>query len=290
METDFYEADKTIENKKAAMNIVFIDARVGDIQTLIDGLVPGTEHHLIDAQSDGLEQIILRLQGRDGIDALHLLAHGGPGRLRLGATLLSQENLAGHARDLERIGSALAADGDLLLYGCEVGKGEAGRAFVAALRECLGAHVSVSAASRLVGHAELGGCWQLDAGQAPRATALALTGWRGTLDDYAGNTGTTGTVGVPGSVTGQIEIGGDMDWFAVSLVGGQDYTFALDGAATTGGLSDPKLYLYDSTGTYLTYNDDGGPGLNSLLTYTPTTTGTYYLEPRGYSSCYTGAY
>jgi len=102
-------------------------------------------------------------------------------------------------------------------------------------------------------------------------------------DDYAASTSTTGRLTAGGSVTGQIETVGDKDWFAVNLTAGQVYTFGLN-AAVANGLSDPYLKLYNGSGTYLTYNDDAPTSLNSLLTYTPTSTGNYYLEARAYSS------
>ena len=109
-----------------------------------------------------------------------------------------------------------------------------------------------------------------------------------TSDDFAANTSTTGRVTVGGSSTGRIEVAGDNDWFAVSLTAGTTYQMHLD-AASSSGLSDPYLNLYNSAGTLLTYNDDGGGNLNSLITFTPTTSGTYYLGARTYGSG-TGAY
>ncbi len=102
------------------------------------------------------------------------------------------------------------------------------------------------------------------------------------VDDYAGSTQTTGTVQIGSSVNGVIEVGGDKDWFAVSLVAGHGYTFALDGADPAA-LSDPSLVLLDAAGTTLISDDDGGTGLNSLLSYTPQVSGTYYLEAGGWS-------
>ncbi len=105
-------------------------------------------------------------------------------------------------------------------------------------------------------------------------------------DDYAASTATTGLVNVGGSATGNLEVGGDTDWFRVNLVGGTTYQFRQN--ATT--LSDPFLYLRDSAGTFITSNDDGGDLNNSLIIYTATSTGVYFLEARGYSSSMTGTY
>lgn len=106
-------------------------------------------------------------------------------------------------------------------------------------------------------------------------------------DDYAASTTTTGTLAVGGSVSGQIERSGDNDWFAVSLTAGQRYTFNLD-PTTSGGLSDPYLNLYGSSGSWLASNDDTN-GLASQISFTASSSGTYYLGARAYSSG-TGSY
>ena len=102
-------------------------------------------------------------------------------------------------------------------------------------------------------------------------------------DDFPATTATTGVVAIGSSATGSIETIGDQDWFQVSLIAGQTYEFRLNSAAVSG-LGDPYLYLYDSSGSLLTYDDDGGNGLNSLITYLATESGNYYLGAKAYSS------
>jgi hypothetical protein len=111
------------------------------------------------------------------------------------------------------------------------------------------------------------------------------------FDSIPGNTSTTYTVPISagpngtGSNTGIVHSTSDQDWFRVTLRAGELYQFQLN---STSGL-DPTLALHNSVGTQLAFNDDGGPGLNSLLTFRPTATGTYYLDAGGYSSS-TGSY
>lgn len=108
-------------------------------------------------------------------------------------------------------------------------------------------------------------------------------------DDYPATTATTGVVSIGESATGSIEFGGDQDWFKVSLVAGQTYQFRLNSTSVSG-LDDPFLTLYSSSGRILTSNDDGGGGRNSLITYTASENGTYYLGARAFSSSGTGNY
>ena len=121
-------------------------------------------------------------------------------------------------------------------------------------------------------------------------------------DDYAADTGTTGTVAVGGSATGTIEVPGDHDWFAVTLELGKTYRIDLERAALnptyTGVLSDPFLsntYLhgvYDADGNLIagTSDDDGGTRFNSRLVFEPASTGTYYVAARAFGNAETGTY
>lgn len=108
------------------------------------------------------------------------------------------------------------------------------------------------------------------------------------LDDYAGNTSTSGGLAPGNSTTGRIEAGDDSDWFAINLVAGQRYVFNLDPAAS-GGLADPILGLYSGSGSLLASNDDAN-GLASQVVYTAGSSGTYYLAALAAYSNMTGAY
>jgi uncharacterized protein YfaP (DUF2135 family) len=113
-------------------------------------------------------------------------------------------------------------------------------------------------------------------------------------DDYAANTSTTGQVVVGGSATGNLERTGDHDWFSVQLTGGHNYEIRLDGEGHAAGtLHDPYLRLYNASGTQVGFNDDGGggtTGYDSMLTYTPTASGTFYVDAGAYSDSYAGTY
>ena len=112
-------------------------------------------------------------------------------------------------------------------------------------------------------------------------------------DDYLSTTETTGAVAVGGSATGDIETSKDFDWFAVDLVAGHTYVIDLEGTDSGGGaLQDPVLRgLYDAGGNRIAgaRDNDGGVGRDARLTFTATTTGTYYIEARGHSN-HTGDY
>ena len=105
-------------------------------------------------------------------------------------------------------------------------------------------------------------------------------------DDFTATTATQGTVSVGGSATGEIEVRGDVDWFAVTLVAGQTYRINLEGSPTGAGtLVDPELRgVHDAAGTLIagTTNDDGGTGYNSRLRFTAESSATYYVAAGAY--------
>jgi len=74
---------------------------------------------------------------------------------------------------------------------------------------------------------------------------------------------------------------GDRDVVSVTLQAGQTYTISMVGTgALNTGVYDTYLKIWDPTGTYVSYqDDDGGPGLNSSITFTAYASGTYYIDP-----------
>jgi hypothetical protein len=189
----------TLPQAPAPHPIVFIEADIPDYSTLLAGLPADTEVHLLDAGQDGLAQMARVLEGRSGIGALHIISHGREGAVSLGSLQLSSDNLAAHAGALASIGAALAPGADILLYGCDVGAGTNGAAFVAALAQATGADVAAS--NDLSGSAELGGNWVLETSSgfietAPLLTDATAAGFNGLLavgfpsgvQDFAGAT------------------------------------------------------------------------------------------------------
>lgn len=74
-------------------NIVFIDAKVPDYQTLIAGLPNNSTYFVLDAQKDGISQIEQCLAGYSNLDFIQILSHGSQGSLYLGNAVLSNNTL-----------------------------------------------------------------------------------------------------------------------------------------------------------------------------------------------------
>ena len=106
--------------------------------------------------------------------------------------------------------------------------------------------------------------------------------------DAAGNTSTLYSISVGDSFAGSLATIGDADWVAVSLVAGERYDVSLTGNT----LADPFLRVHDSGGTEVASNDDISypSNVNSALSFTASTTGTYYLSARSFADQYRGSY
>ena len=160
--------------------VYVIDAAVSDFGSLLACLGPDDRCILIDPDHDGMAQLAHALQGESGIDALHIISHGSPGNMALGSASLHAANLADYGAQLQTIANALAPDGDLLIYGCNVGQGETGRAFIEQLSQLTGADVAAS--EDFTASAESGGNSELEIQTgAVEATPLNLNGTAVTL-------------------------------------------------------------------------------------------------------------
>jgi hypothetical protein len=103
--------------------------------------------------------------------------------------------------------------------------------------------------------------------------------------DIAGNAQTAAALAVGGSSSSTVGFAYDHDWFRIDLQAGHQYRFNAVGAQ---GL-DTTLALRDAAGIQLAFNDDFGGTYNSQITYTATSTASYYLDVAGYGSL-TGGY
>ncbi|MEZ5663984.1 MAG: Ig-like domain-containing protein [Burkholderiaceae bacterium] len=160
--------------------IIFVDSVAVDVVDYLDGH-PG-EIYVLDAGQDGIEQMAEILSGRTGVDAVHVISHGSAGRLDLGSGELSTATLSeAYAQELAVIRAALSDEADLLLYGCDVGAGEEGQAFVDALAEATGADVLAS--SDATGADVLGGDWVLEvsSGGEVQTEVIAASDWVGLM-------------------------------------------------------------------------------------------------------------
>ena len=154
------EIPETLTSAVPGQEVVFVVENLPDVDTLTGGVREGVEVVMLDSEGDGLAQMADYLDGRTGLSAIHIVSHGDEGAVQLGNLWLNNDNVASHGDLLATIGSSLATDGDILLYGCQIGANDEGQDFIQTLAELTQADVAAS--DDATGSAVLGGNWSLE--------------------------------------------------------------------------------------------------------------------------------
>lgn len=105
--------------------------------------------------------------------------------------------------------------------------------------------------------------------------------------DVVGDISTDASIDIGGRFEGTISSASDTDYIEVTLTAGESYVLTAFGVDGNSGLRDTVLTLYDRNGAQITSNDDidnSAGVLFSQITYTATSSGTYYLAVDGYAS------
>ncbi len=188
--------------------------------------------------------MVRALNGVKDLSSLHIISHGSQGALYLGTTVLESVNLASYSEHLARVGSALNQSGDILLYGCNVARGELGENFVMELAAATRADVAAS--SDATGSEAVGGNVVLEVATGIISThSLALSEISGLL---AANTAPTFSSRV-GKLTTDI---GPYHDAAICMTLQADGKILLAGYSTKNGRTNPTNEI-----ALVRYNSDG---------------------------------
>ncbi|MDD1012709.1 DUF4347 domain-containing protein [Pseudomonas rubra] len=260
-------ADSRGQQGAQRQDVVFVDGQVGKVGELLDGLSGHAEVVILDPSKDGLQQMADYLKGREGLDAVHLLSHGAAGTVQVGELWLNSSNLVEHRAALETIGSALKADGDLMLYGCRVGDDNSGKAFIDNLASITGADIAASTDD--TGAQALGGNWSLEVSNGvieTHALGNELSGYKGLMAaSFTGGPNPT----APTLVTLPKMVVGDFN-----NDGRDDILYQTSGAASAW-----KFAAGNSDGTFTIVDQAFSPFSNvSLIDATATSTNYYTAD------------
>jgi hypothetical protein len=112
--------------------------------------------------------------------------------------------------------------------------------------------------------------------------------------DIPGNITTTSVVSVGSTTNGSVEVGGDHDWFKITLSAGQIIQVTMNGLGLSA-LEDPYLRIRDSSGAVIFENDDHGGSRNAFVAFQASYTGVYYIDAAAWDNDppeynYTGDY
>nr|MDJ0928761.1 DUF4347 domain-containing protein [Gammaproteobacteria bacterium] len=193
------ESDQHVEADAAdhqSRELIIVDATTPDYESLVADLTGQAEEDrifevaVLDPTENGVDQITNLLSTYTGLDAVHIISHGDAGGISLGNGVLDYDALVNNARDIEGWGDAFNAEGDLLIYGCNLAASEEGRDLVDTLGRLT--ETDVAASEDLTGHASLGGDWDLEyrVGQVEADVAISLLAqenWQATLQMQTGS-------------------------------------------------------------------------------------------------------
>ncbi|WP_071516815.1 DUF4347 domain-containing protein [Geitlerinema sp. PCC 9228] len=154
--------------------LAFIDPAVKYSQSLIAcGLLPGIKSVLLDSDRDGIQQISEVLKSYSQLQAIHIIAHGSPGCVYLGNSVLNEKTLPHYRAYLQSWQTALTENADILLYGCRVADTTNQISFLQDLADLTKANIAAS--TSITGDANQGGNWNLEFEIGCVSSPLAMT-------------------------------------------------------------------------------------------------------------------
>ena len=263
--------------------IYFVDSNVANKDQLIATIGSGAEVVEIKHDAGGLSQIASYLADKTDVSAVHILSHGDFGQIYLGSDVLNGSNIASFQNELSSIGSHLTADGDVLIYGCDVAYGSAGQQLIDQIAQYSSADVAAS--TDTTGASAYNGNWQLEVSTGTIEThVLDASGWDGVLAPIS-MTAVSGTASAAGMTLANSIKGSGITIVSATYSG--DVSQA--GTFTSGTGYTPNWLSYDSgivfsTGTLgaiLGPNTNGAQSTNAPGTGTDADfTACHLLEAR----------
>ncbi len=226
--------------------LLFIDSKVDNYNQLISQIDPQTRVVILKPNQNGIDQISKSLDESCDVETVHIVSHGAKGTLYLGDSILNSENIHLYTENIQKWGKCLSADGEILIYGCQVASGQEGKEFVRQLHQLTGANIAAS--ETLSGNVNKGGNWNLEVIFGQLKSALAFTpevraSYAGVLADIVVNT-TNDVVDDSDGVTSLreaiIQANSTPEDDTIQLTAGETYNLTISGgeedAAATGDL------------------------------------------------------
>ena len=142
--------------------LVIIDHDVKDPQIIIDALPEDLKSntHVLQPAASSLAQVLdlFRELKDQSVDEFHLFSHGAPGSIYLGGKALGLNELdeSGLLNEWKRV---IQENGEMLLYGCEIAKGQSGHDLITNITS---SHIDVAASVDVTGAKDKGGDWDLE--------------------------------------------------------------------------------------------------------------------------------
>ena len=174
--------DQAAHSSIRDQEILLADASVEQLDVLLAGLRTGVIVKLVTGNDDAIQMFADALM-HPRLDTLHVLGHGAPGEVILGAHKIDINTLLQIKTHLDlgaftvsenanATGSSILADNtraQICLWSCQTGGEQSGEAFINALAQMT--RTDVFASAGFVGNTAKGGTWNLEKSAHPRHDA-----------------------------------------------------------------------------------------------------------------------
>ncbi len=154
------DSDVALFPAQETKTLTVIDTDLADWEVLRDAVNEG-EILLLDDEADPLDAILTKLQEMGTVDCLNIVSHGESGKLKFENSVIDSKSLDTNKDQWAEISSHISSDGDIQLYGCNIAKGDEGKAFMEKLAQVTGADIAASI--NPTGSESKGGDWTLEA-------------------------------------------------------------------------------------------------------------------------------
>ena len=126
--------------------LVIINSSVADAEEIIDDLDNGVEVLRLGEDTNALEQIndYLDSHNENQYDTIRIISHGNEGYFVLNGEIIDTAYAAEHQAEFAALGEHLSADGDLMLYGCNLAANAEGQDLIDMISELIGADIAAS--------------------------------------------------------------------------------------------------------------------------------------------------
>jgi hypothetical protein len=140
--------------------VVVLDPSLPSIDILIRQIRPGSKIVYLKKTSDPIASITKIIKQCAPVGSLHIFLEGRPGVFLFAGLEVDVARIDKAESLLNEWREYFSDDGDIFLYGCEIGKGDKGIEFVRALAMATG--LDIAASNNLTGSDMHGGDWYLE--------------------------------------------------------------------------------------------------------------------------------
>ena len=141
--------------------LMIIDSRLTNIDNLIERRRKGLIPIVVQQDENGLDAISQAMLKYPDASTIHVVSHGESGEILLGNSAINEDQLNTKTGSIHQWkNDKVLARPDLIVYGCNVAKGQIGQDFIKKLSVVTG--FDVAASTNLTGQSSLGGDWELE--------------------------------------------------------------------------------------------------------------------------------